>query len=66
MAKAIMCVVPAESADQLTGIWIGQQLAWIEAMTTNRLVGTVNPVTVNLPWPSIQQVTVPHFVRELG
>src|SRR5690606_13622495 len=60
------CVVPAQRARDLARVGIEQQLVGIEAMPAPRIVGTVDPVTVERAGPRVGQVAAPHAVYAVG
>ena len=61
-AIAVMGVGPAQRARQSPGVGIEQQLVMVEAMAPRRIVGSVDPVAVDLPGAGVRQIAVPDLV----
>ena len=56
---------PLQFANQLLGVWIDQQFAWVKAMTRIRLIRTMDAIAIDSAGPCCRYVTVPHLVSEL-
>src|SRR6476660_4967467 len=59
-------LVPLEIADELAGIWIDQELVWIEAMAVRRIVRPRHAIAIDGARPRVRQIAVPYFIRVFG
>ena len=59
-------VMPADAALKLTGIRVDHQLVGVEAMTMSWVVGSMDPIPVELTGSNALDVSVPDLIRALG
>ena len=55
-------VVPAYNIGNSFGIWIYEQLIWIEPVALPWFIGTMHPVAVKLAGAGLGQITMPDVV----
>src|SRR5579863_7497038 len=61
-----MGITPYQSSGDAPGIGIEQQLVGVEAVAVFGLIGSVNPIAVELPRRDVVQVAVPDIFAALG
>src|SRR6185312_7041567 len=57
------CWVPVELPIMREGVWIQQQLIWVEAVSGIGFVGAMNAIPIDGPRNHLRQVSMPDLVR---